>query len=324
MKTKLLICGATGFIGRNLVEQLSKQQTLEVHAVRYHHSAYDCGNDVIWHQADLRNQDDVDRVVKGMDIIIQAAAATASTKELSAKPYLNVTDNAIMNSYLFRFAFDHKIKHVVFFSSTDMYHSSKTPLKETDYDANKPLPLDHAGIGHTKRYLEEMCEFYAGTSNTKYTVIRHSNIYGPHDKFDLERSHLFGSAMTKALTAKDTVVISGTGEEECDLLYIDDLIHFVKAVIEKQPEQFRLYNCGYGQAITATQLVEKIIQHSGKELRIEHDTSKPATVNNSLALDCTLAQNELDWKVQTDLDTGIRKTISWWRENVRAKVAEVA
>lgn len=323
MKKKVLICGATGFIGRNLIEQLSKRQDMEIHAVRFHHSAYDCGNDVIWHQADLRNQDDVDRVVKGMDIIIQAAATTASSKDIIAKPYLPVTDNAIMNSYLFRAAFEHKAKHVIFFSGTIMYHSSETALKEADFDANKPLAAGSAGIGHTKLYLEKMCEFYAGVSDTKYTAIRHATIYGPHDKFDFERSHIVGAAITNAMTTKDKIVISGTGEESYDLLYIDDLVHFIEAVIEKQTDKYRLFNCGSGQATPMTLLVNKIIQHTGKELSVEHDLSNPA-IASKVALDCTLAQRELGWKAQIDIDTGIRKTISWWRENVRAKIAEVA
>ena len=43
------------------------------------------------------------------------------------------------------------------------------------------------GVGWTKIYIEKLCEFYSNISNTKFTIIRHSNIYGPYDKFDLEK-----------------------------------------------------------------------------------------------------------------------------------------
>ena len=102
-----------------------------------------------------------------------------------------------MNSYLFRAAFEHKVKHVIFFSCTVMYPSSEHALKETDFDANKALYPRYFGVGNTKLYIEKMCEFYAGISDTKFTAIRHSNIYGPHDKFDLERSHVFGEQLQK-------------------------------------------------------------------------------------------------------------------------------
>lgn len=322
MKTKILICGATGFIGRNVTEQLSKHPEYEIHAVRFNRPEYHCPN-VIWHQADLRNPEDIERVVKGMDIIIQAAATTSGSKDIVTRPFIHVTDNAVMNSYLFRAAHEHKIKHVIFFSCTVMYQSSDTALKESDFDANKPLHPRYVGVGNTKLYIEKMCEFYAGISNTKYTAIRHSNIYGAHDKFDLERSHVFGATVTKVMTAKDKITVWGTGEEERDLLYVDDLVNFIQLAMTKQQDKYRLYNCGYGKAISIKELVNKIVHHSGKKLKIEHDLSQP-TIKTSLFLDCSLANKELGFTVKTDLDSGIKKTLAWWEANIATKVPEVA
>lgn len=322
MKKKILICGATGFIGRNLTEQLSQREELEIHAVRFTRPAYPCKN-VIWHQADLRRPDDIERVIEGMDVIIQAAATTSGSKDIVTRPYIHVTDNAIMNSYLFRAAFEHKIKQVIFFSCTVMYPSSTQALKESDFDANQPLHPRYFGVGHTKLYIEKMCEFYARIADTKFTAIRHSNIYGPHDKYDLERSHVFGATITKVMTAQDKVTVWGTGEEERDLLYADDLINFVELAMEKQPEKYRLYNCGYGKAITIKELVQKIVHHSGKKLHIEHDLSQP-TIKTSLFLDCSLAKRELGWSVQTDLDMGIQKTLAWWHQHIGQKKPVIA
>ncbi len=322
MKKKVLICGATGFIGRNLTEQLSKRSDLEIHAVRFQRPGYACSN-VTWHRVDLRNPDEIEKVIKGMDIIIQAAATTSGSKDIVSRPYIHVTDNAVMNSHLFRAAFEHKIKHVIFFSCTVMYQSNKTALKETDFDANVPLHPRYFGVGNTKLYIEKMCEFYAGISETKFTAIRHSNIYGSHDKFDLERSHVFGATITKVMSAEEKISVWGTGEEERDLLHVDDLVNFVDLSIEKQTEKYRLYNCGAGKAVSIKDLVNNIVHHSGKKLAIEHDLSQP-TIKTSLFLDCTLAKNELGWEPQVDLDDGIKRTIAWWQVNVGEKKKEVA
>lgn len=313
MKKKILICGATGFIGRNLTEQLSCLEDVEVHAVRFQRPEYFCKN-VIWHQADLRKPEEIERVIEGADIIIQAAATTSGSKDIITRPYIHVTDNAVMNSYLFRAAFEHKVKQVIFFSCTVMYPSCETALKEKDFDANRALHTRYTGVGHTKLYIEKMCEFYAGISDTKFTAIRHSNIYGAHDKFDLERSHVFGATITKVMTASNKITVWGTGEEERDLLHVDDLVRFVELAMEKQPEKYRLYNCGLGKAIPIKQLVEKIVTHSGKNLTIEHDLSQP-TIKTSLFLDCSLAKSELGWEPKIDLDEGIQKTLAWWKEN---------
>lgn len=312
MKTKILICGATGFIGQNLTLQLGQCSEYEIHALRFSQTEYDCPS-VIWHQADLRNPEAIESIIHGMDIIIQAAATTSGSKDIVTKPYIHVTDNVVMNSYLFKAAFAHRVKHVIFFSCTVMYPSSITALKETDFDANKPLHPAYFGVANTKLYLEKMAEFYSNISDIKFTVIRHSNIYGPYDKFDLEKSHVFGATLTKVMQADDKVTVWGTGEEARDLLYVDDLVNFVALVIEKQKAKFRLYNCGYGKAISINQLVNKIVQYSQKNLSIEYDLTKP-NIKTSLFLDCSLAKAELNWSPQIDIDKGIEKTLVWWKK----------
>ncbi len=313
-KKKLLICGATGFVGRNMVEHFSANAEYDVHAVRFNRPEYKWPN-VTWHQADLRNQADVERVLEGVDIIIQAAATTSGAKDIVSRPYIHVTDNAVMNSLLLREAFHKKVKHFIFFSCTVMYQSSDKPLKETDFDESKPLHPRYFGVGNTKIYVEKMCDFFSRISETKFTAIRHSNIYGAHDKFDFERSHVFGATVSKVMLATDKISVWGTGEEERDLLHADDLNNFVELAIKNQKEKYRLYNCGLGKAITIKGLVNKIIESSGKKLAIEHDLSQP-TIKTSLFLDCSLAKQELGWEPKIDLDTGIKRTVEWWAKNI--------
>jgi GDP-L-fucose synthase len=315
---KILICGATGFIGRNMVEYFAKNPAYEVHAVYNNRPLFDHPN-VTWHNADLRDPKIYDNLLDGIDVIIQAAATTSGSKDIVTRPYIHVTDNAVMNSYLFRAAFEKKVKHVIFFSCTVMYQSSDTALKESDFDANNSLHPRYFGVGNTKLYIEKMCEFFAGISDTKFTAIRHSNIYGPYDKFDLERSHVFGATITKVMNASDSITVWGTGEEERDLLHVSDLTNFVELAIKNQPSKYALYNCGYGSYISIKDLVHKVVEKSGKNLQITHDLSMPS-IKTSLFLDNTKATEELGWKPQVSLDNGIEDTIRWWKENVGAMV----
>jgi nucleoside-diphosphate-sugar epimerase len=161
-----------------------------------------------------------------------------------------------------------------------------------------------------------MCEFFSRLGRTKHTVMRHSNMYGPYDKYDLERSHMFGATITKVMTSTDGKInVWGTGEEARDLLYVEDLVKFVDCAIEKQENSYELFNVGVGKAVQVKDVVNKIITHSGKNLEIVHDLSKP-TIPTSLFLDCTKAKEKLDWEAETDLDTGIIKTLNWYKENL--------
>ncbi|HUA53139.1 MAG TPA: NAD-dependent epimerase/dehydratase family protein [Candidatus Sulfotelmatobacter sp.] len=310
---KVLVCGATGFIGRNAVEHLAKRDDLEVHAVSFNRPEYDVPG-VTWHRADLRAVDAVNELVAGMDVIVQAAATTSGAKDIVSRPYIHVTDNAVMNSLLLRAAYDHKVGQFVFFSCTVMLPSREEPWDEDGFDGE--IHPRYFGVGWTKVYVERMCEFFSRLGVTRYTVFRHSNMYGPHDKFDLERSHVFGATITKAMTAEDgRIVVWGTGEEARDLLYVDDLVDAVERAIDRQREPFKLYNIGAGHAVSIKDLVHKIVAASGRALRIEHDLSQP-TIRTSLSVDCGKARDELGWQPRVGLDDGIARTIAWWRANL--------
>ncbi|TET67901.1 MAG: NAD-dependent epimerase/dehydratase family protein, partial [Candidatus Aminicenantes bacterium] len=289
MRGKILVCGATGFIGRNIAESFAERDGFEVYGTYLNAEPPD-NPKIKMIRADLTNKDDVNRAIKGTDIIIQAAATTSGAKEIVTKPYYHVTDNAVMNSLIFRSAYDHKVSHVVFFSCSVMYQSGDVPVKETDFNANEEMHQNYFGVGWTKVYIEKMCEFYSRLGNTKYTAIRHSNIYGPYDKFDLERSHVFGATMTKVMTAENggKIVVWGAGEEERDLLYVSDLVNFVELAIDKGESKFELYNVGYGSSVSVNDLVKKIIASSGKDLKIEYDLTKP-NIKTKLCLDIAKA-----------------------------------
>jgi len=312
MKNKILICGATGFIGRNIADSLTKRDDFEVYGT-YLNSASLNNPKIKMIQADLTNKDDVNRAVKGMDIIIQAAATTSGAKDIVNKPYYHVTDNAVMNSLIFRSAYEYKVSHVLFFSCTVMYQSSKVPVKETDFDANQEIFPKYFGVGWTKVYIEKMAEFYSRIGNTKYTIIRHSNIYGHYDKFDLEKSHVFGATISKVMTSDDggEIVVWGTGKEERDLLCVSDLVNFVGIAIKKQKSKFELFNVGYGRSISVKELVKKIIIRSGKNIKIKYDLTKPS-IETKLCLDITKAKYMLGWSPNVSLDNGIKKTIQWY------------
>tara|TARA_Y100000996_G_C22374725_1_gene582531 strand:- start:113 stop:703 length:591 start_codon:yes stop_codon:yes gene_type:complete len=194
-----------------------------------------------------------------------------------------------------------------------MYPSSKKATKESDF--NGRIIDKYKGAGETKVYLEKIAKFYSMLGNTKFTIIRHSNIYGPHDKYDLDKSHVFGATITKVMRAKKTLEVWGSGEEIRDFLYAEDLVEFVKKSIQKQKKQYEIYNCGSGKPVTVKELCEKIIKISEKDIQIKFNKSKPSIPFN-LYLNCSKAKKDLSWKPNTSINDGIRMTIEWWKKNI--------
>lgn len=204
-----------------------------------------------------------------------------------------------------------------------MYQPGNEPVKEVDFDANQEIFPSYFGVGWSKVYCEKLCEFYTRISETNYTVIRHSNIYGPFDKYDLEKSHVFGATVTKVMQADEggEIMVWGAGDEERDLLHVSDLVEFVNLALTKQTKHFELVNIGSGQAISVKDLVSMIIAGSGKRLTIAHDSSKP-TIKTKLCLDITKASDTYAWSPQMTLDEGIQETLKWYAANYPVNAAK--
>ena len=138
MKQKMLLCGATGFIGRNMLDSFVQNDNFDIRATWYKKAnpteLYN--GQVEWVHANLTKVEDVKNVVDGVDIILQYAAVTTGVKDVINRPHIHVTDNAVMNSLLLREAFEQKVKHFIFPSCTVMYQSSDVPMKESDFENN--------------------------------------------------------------------------------------------------------------------------------------------------------------------------------------------
>lgn len=313
MKQNLLICGGTGFIGRNLVEYFAGQSAFNVRATHFKREAFEVPG-VSWTRADLCNPLDVKRAIEGADIIIQAAATTSGSRDIVERPHIHVTDNAVMNSLLLRASHDAGVKHFVFFSCTIMYPSSDVPLREDDLDLNVELQKNYFGAGWTKMYIEKMCEFYSRLGRTAFTVLRHSNIYGPYDKYDPDRSHVFGATVAKVMNARDKISVWGSGLEKRDWLYADDLVRCVELCIANQRKPFSLMNAGLGQAFSVNDLVALLRKASGRELPVEHDTTRPS-IPTSIQINCGRIAEETGWRPLVSLEEGVQRTLKWYAAN---------
>jgi len=304
---KILVLGATGFLGRNLVEKFAPHH--EVHAVWHERKPFESPA-VQWHQIDLRMPFEMEPC----DVLLQFAACSSGCKDTLQSPAMHINNNTLMNSLIFKAAVDAKVKHVIFPSCSVML-----PNGHNDENVTPQVRKEYLGFASMKLYFEKMCEFYSNITDTKFTVMRNSNFYGAHDKFDLAHSHVFGATITKVLTAKDKITVWGTGEEARDFVHVSDFCNFVESVIEKQTDKFKLFNCGSGIATPINTLVAEIIKASGKEIAVEHDLSAPS-IPTSLSLDCTKAREELGWTPVISLPEGIKRTIKWWQGNMAYEV----
>jgi GDP-L-fucose synthase len=311
---KILILGSGGFIGRNLALYFSKKKNIQLYGTYL--GKKPVIENIKLHKLNILDKNKINKLFKNKDVVINCAAITSGAKDILSKPYIHVTENNIINSIVIESAFKNKIKHLIMLSCTLMYKSSQKPIKENDLDLNDKIYPKYFGGAWMKVYMEKMSEFFSTISKTKFTIIRHSNLYGPYDKYDLKKSHVFGATINKVLNSNFFVEILGKGTEKRDLLYVDDFVDFVNRVILKQKKKFRIYNCGMGQYISVNSLVKKIVKISKRNLQIKHEKSFNS-LNTFVKLNFKLATDELGWKPRISLDKGIEKTIKWYKSHYK-------
>jgi nucleoside-diphosphate-sugar epimerase len=322
--TKILVCGADGFIGRNIVEYFHKQVDYDVFGT-YHLSERSTKQNILkgdhFLGVDLTRSDHVQQLFNRVqpDIVIQAAANSSGVKDILSNPAMHVTDTLVMNALVTRACYDYNVKHFIFLSCGVMYQPGDIPKKETDFNEHDEIYPAYFGGAWMKVYTEKACEFFSRLGRTKHTVIRHSNTYGPYDKFDPDHSHFFGANIRKIAEAHagDTITVWGNGEETSrDLLYVSDVVSLINLALQKQETPFELVNAGSGKAYTVKEVVENMVSLSGKDLKIVYDASQPV-IPTKLALDSTKAKEIFGWEPIILLRAGILATLLWYERHIK-------
>ena len=309
---KILVCGGSGFIGLNVVKFFKNKNYKIVATYKTKRPKKRYG--VTWIKADLTSQKNIKKVMRNCNTVLQCAGITSGAKNMLSKPFTLMGDNVIMNTLLIKEAVQNKIKHFVFLSCSVMYHHSNKKLKEIDYDPRRKLHKVYEGMALTKVYIENMCKFYAERSNTKFSVLRHSNIYGPYDKFENINAHFMSSMISRSKYASKKLIVWGEGKEKRDFLYIEDLCLAIKNIMNKQNIKFDLVNVSYGKAFSVKNIVEKIKVIMNKGYNILFDEKKPSIKINIL-IDNSKMFRKYNWKPKVSIDNGIKKTVSWYLNN---------
>jgi nucleoside-diphosphate-sugar epimerase len=198
-----------------------------------------------------------------------------------------------------------------------MYQPKDKPQSEDDWSSEDEIYGNYFGVGNMKVFNEKMCDFYSRIGTTKFTAFRHSNVYGPYDKFDLDKCHVVPAFVNKVINATDTLEIWGTGKASRDVIYIDDLIEFIDLCIKNQDSKYELYNCGAGKAYSILELAQTVMDINKKSLEIKMDTSKP-DIPTTVILNCNKAKVKLGWEIKTSLIDGLSKTCDWYINNVKS------
>lgn len=261
-------------------------------------------------ELDLRNQEAVNDFfsTEKPDYVFLAAAKVGGIVANNTYRAEFIYDNLMMEANIIHASYINNVKKLMFLGSSCIYPKlAEQPLKEESLlsgyleKTNQPYAIAKiAGI--------ELCNAYRSQYGCNFISVMPTNLYGPNDNYDLEKSHVLPALMRKFITAQKnndlTVTLWGTGTPYREFLYVDDLAEACLFLMNNYNES-GLINVGFGEDISIKDLALLVKGITGFEGNIIWDTTKPDGTPKKL-MDVSKI-NKLGWKASIGLEEGIRK-----------------
>lgn len=303
--TKIYIAGHRGMVGSAIWRTLSQKGYTNLIGASSS-------------QLDLRNQQAVKDFIatEKPEVIIDAAAKVGGILANNNFPYQFIMENMQIQNNLIDSAMQGGIEKFIFLGSSCIYPKlAPQPLKE-DYLLTDTLEPTNEWYAIAKIAGVKACEAIRKQFNKDYVSLMPTNLYGTHDNFDLNSSHVLPAMIRKFHEAKmnnnASVTLWGSGKPMREFLFVDDMAEAVVFALENELPDY-LYNVGTGEDLTIKQLaqtIQKIIGHQGE---IVWDDTKPDGTPRKL-MDVS-KMHDLGWKHQIELEEGIQKTYDWFLQH---------
>jgi GDP-L-fucose synthase len=269
-------------------------------------------------ELDLRNQAAVQDffTIEKPAVVIDAAARVGGILANNDYPYTFLMENLQIQNNLIESALKQEVDKFIFLGSSCIYPKlAPQPLKE-EYLLTAALEPTNEWYALAKIAGVKACEAIRKQYGKDFVSLMPTNLYGTHDNFDLQTSHVLPAMLRKFHEAKINnnapVTLWGSGSPLREFLFVDDLATAVLFALEnKLPEN--LYNVGTGIDLTIKELALLIQQKVGHQGEIIWDSSKPDGTPRKL-MDISKLKS-LGWNPTVDLEVGIQKTYAWFLAN---------
>ena len=307
---RILITGATGLIGRELVERLlahgAKLRTTSRRA-----PPPDYPIDRVDHRVgDLTDRRFAQQIMEGMTGLFHLAGQRGSIGIQRSRAATMLGENMMICFNVLDAARRAGVARILYTSTVTVYPPMQVYREDLVWSAN-PHPGDQYAAW-AKRMAEkfiEAQEIQYGAVNT--AIVRPVNTFGPHDNFDPQTALVVPALIARALSGENPFVVWGDGSAVRDFLYVSDAVDGILLAFEKGIGK-GAFNLGSGLGSTIKDLVAAVVQATGYDGEVKWDTSKPSGEPHKVA-DITRAKQILGFEPKVDLKTAIDRTVDWYR-----------
>ena len=304
---KCLVTGGAGFIGSHIVEGLLERgdevRVLDNFSTGKEENLKDFQGEIDLIKGDLCEQTDLLKAIQDIEYIFHQAAFVSVPLSME-DPELCFEVNVNGTIKLLSAAKESGVKRVVMASSAAVYGDNPAvPLTE---DAQLDPLSPYAA---SKRVGEIYTKIYSDLLNLDVVALRYFNVYGPRQNPQSDYAAVIPIFIKKIL-AGEKPVIYGDGGQSRDFIYIDDIVRANLLAAESTQAPGRILNICSGTEINLLQLVDNLSIIFNRAVQPSFERERHGDIYRSSG-DPTLARDILEFKPQMDLETGLRKTVSW-------------
>jgi len=311
---KIYIAGHNGLVGSAMLRALE---------------TYGCQNIITrsHKELDLTNQQAVQEFFnkEKPDYVLLAAARVGGILANNNYPADFIYQNLAIQTNVIHEAWRADVKRLLFLGSSCIYPKDAPQPMQENCLLTGPLEPTNRPYAIAKIAGIEMCWSYNRQHGTQYMAMMPTNLYGPGDNYDLEKSHVIPALIRKMVEAKQgskkTVTVWGTGTPKREFMHSDDMAAACLYLLNLGDEKWRsvagakqvpLLNVGWGQDVTIKDLALMIKQSVGFEGEIVFDESKPDGASRKM-LDVTRI-SQLGWSPRVSLRDGLKSVINEYQK----------
>ncbi len=302
---RAVVTGGCGFIGSNLVGELSRFMDVTViDNLSTGNLSNLEGIEVEFVKGDILDLNLLKKVFKGADYVFHLAAVVSvqesvenplRTNEVNVRGTINVLEAARSQG----------IKKVINSSSCAIYGDSYVlPLKETT------LPDPKSPYAASKLAAENYCKVYSEVYGLKSISLRYFNVYGPKQDPFSDYAAVIPKFISRVLR-RERPIIYGDGEQTRDFVYVKDVVKANLLAIEKGEG---VYNIASGKSVSINELARLICRIAGEDVNPIYEKEREGDIRHSVA-DVSKAR-EIGFEPSYSLEEGLAETIDYWRRKL--------
>jgi GDP-L-fucose synthase len=311
---RIVVLGATGLVGRHVVEALAARHAPNIQATYRSRQPF-VAPGVVWHQADLLDFGSAAAAMRGARVVVLCAGKISTSAELRRDPVRSIQDSLRIGINALEAAAAAGVDRFVLLSSCTGYPEGEDIKEEIDMFEGDPLS-GWFGVGWMHRFLEKQLEWYCTRLGRVggAVALRPTLIYGPYDDFNPESGHFLPSFIHRVIARERPIEVWGDGTQTRNLIHAADVASAIMAALTYD-KGYAAFNVAAPSSTSVNEVLSTLLELDGfNDAEVVHRLDKAGGAT-ALGVSARAFTERFGWQPALSLRDGLAGTLKWYRRS---------